>query len=59
MSRKGSPWDDAACELFMKTQRTTAPGVQRFPDASLPVKEFWERVEKRIIQQISTTVWKS
>jgi len=53
MSRKGNPWDNAACESFMKTlkqEEIYRNEYRDFPDAHSSIGEFLERVynQKRL-----------
>jgi transposase InsO family protein len=53
MSRKGNPWDNAACESFMKTlkyEEVFRSEYRNLQDAHLSIREFLEEVynEKRL-----------
>jgi len=51
MSRKGNPWDNAACESFMKTLEEVLRNEYRdLADARASIREFLEKVynEKRL-----------
>jgi putative transposase len=53
MSRKGNPWDNAACESFMKTlkyEEVLRNEYQDLPDARASIAEFLEKVynQKRL-----------
>lgn len=53
MSRKGNPWDDAACESFMKTLKYEEIFRSEYRDlqeAHLSIREFLEKIynEKRL-----------
>ena len=53
MSRKGNPWDNAACESFMKTlkyEEVFRSEYRDLPEARLSIREFLEKVynEKRL-----------
>ena len=47
MSRKGSPWDNAACESFMKTlkyEEVLRNGYRDLADACASIREFLEKI---------------
>src|SRR3954467_14856335 len=53
MSRKGNPWDNAACESFMKTLKYEEVFRSEYRDlqeAHLSIREFLEKIynEKRL-----------
>jgi putative transposase len=53
MSRKGNPWDNAACESFMKTlkyEEVFRSEYRDLPEAHLLIREFLEKIynEKRL-----------
>lgn len=53
MSRKGNPWDNAACESFMKTlkyEEVFRSEYQNLQEAHLSIREFLEKIynEKRL-----------
>jgi len=53
MSRKGNPWDNAACESFMKTlkyEEVLRNEYRDLPDARASIREFLEKVynQKRL-----------
>jgi transposase InsO family protein len=53
MSRKGNPWDNAACESFMKTlkyEEVLRNEYRDLADARASIREFLEKVynEKRL-----------
>ena len=53
MSRKGNPWDNAACESFMKTLKYEEVFRSEYRDlheAHLSMREFLEKIynEKRL-----------
>ena len=53
MSRKGNPWDNAACESFMKTlkyEEVLRNEYRDLADARASIREFLEKIynEKRL-----------
>ena len=53
MSRKGNPWDNAACESFMKTlkyEEVLRNEYRNLPEARASIAEFLEKVynQKRL-----------
>jgi putative transposase len=58
MSRKASPWDNAACESFMKTlkcEEVYRTEYRNLNDARRRIGDFWEKVynEKRLHSALS------
>ena len=50
MSRKGNPWDNAACESFMKTLKSEEVHRNEYRDlaeARAEIREFLEKVYNR------------
>jgi transposase InsO family protein len=47
MSRKGNPWDNAACESFMKTlkyEEVFRSDYRDLQDAHLSIRDFLEKI---------------